>query len=97
MPAKSALPSFLPQGGKRRSGLSALQATTMPSVKGRFGSKVRAHSALESGLDTRDKATLAAVALLHLKRTAAIRAVEDHLIERVNGGYGYHAASPSWA
>jgi hypothetical protein len=32
------------------------------------------------------KPTLAAVALLHLKRTAAISAVESHLIERVNGG-----------
>jgi hypothetical protein len=53
-----------------------------------FGSEVRAHSALESGLDTRDKPTLAAVALLHLKRTAAIYEVEDHLIERVNGGFG---------
>jgi hypothetical protein len=40
------------------------------------------------GLDTRDKPTLAAVALLHLKRTAAISAVESHLIERVNGRFG---------
>ena len=57
-----------------------------------FGSEVRAHSALESGLDTGDKPTLAAVALLHLKRTAAISAVESHLIERVNGGFGPRAA-----
>jgi hypothetical protein len=28
------------------------------------------------------------VALLHLKRTAAISAMEGHLIERVNGGLG---------
>jgi hypothetical protein len=41
---------------------------------------------LESGLDTHDKPTFAAVALLHLKRMAAISAVESHLIERVNGG-----------
>jgi hypothetical protein len=34
------------------------------------------------------KPTLAAVALLHLKRTAAISAVESHLIERVNGRFG---------
>ena len=54
----------------------------------RLGSEVRAHSALESGLDTRDKPTLAAVALLHLKRTAAISAVGGHLIERVNGRFG---------
>jgi hypothetical protein len=54
----------------------------------RFGSEVRAHSALESGLDAHDKPTFAAVALLHLKRTAAICAVEGHLIERVNGRFG---------
>jgi hypothetical protein len=38
--------------------------------------------------DDRDKPTLAAVALLHLKRMAAISAVESHLIERVNGRFG---------
>jgi hypothetical protein len=32
------------------------------------------------------------VALLHLKRTAAISAVESHLIERVNGSYGPEVA-----
>jgi hypothetical protein len=32
------------------------------------------------------------VALLHLKRTAAISAVESHLIERVNGRFGPLAA-----
>jgi hypothetical protein len=30
--------------------------------------------------------------LLHLERMAAIRAVEDHPIERVNGGFGPEAA-----
>jgi hypothetical protein len=44
------------------------------------------------GLDTGDKPTLAAVPLLHLKRMAAIRAVEGHLIERVNGGLGPEVA-----
>jgi hypothetical protein len=58
----------------------------------RVGSKARAHSALESGLDTGDKPTLASVPLLHLKRTAAISAVEGHLNERVNGGLGPEAA-----
>jgi hypothetical protein len=38
--------------------------------------------------NTHDKPTLAAVALLHLKRTAAISAVGGHLIERVNGRFG---------
>jgi hypothetical protein len=52
-----------------------------------LGSEVRAHSALESGLDTRDKPTLAAAALLHLKRMAAICAADDHLIEQVNGRF----------
>ena len=32
------------------------------------------------------------MALLHLKRMAAIRAVEGHLIERVNGRFGPEAA-----
>jgi hypothetical protein len=31
------------------------------------------------------------VALLHLKRTAAICEVEDHLIDRVKGGFGPEA------
>jgi hypothetical protein len=41
--------------------------------------------------ETAPKPTLAAVALLHLKRMAAIRAVEGHLIERVNGRFGPEA------
>jgi hypothetical protein len=44
------------------------------------------HTAKTQSRHTRDKPTLAAVALLHLKRMAAISAVEDHPIERVNGG-----------
>jgi hypothetical protein len=46
-----------------------------------LGSEARVRCVLESGLDTRNKPTLAAVALLHFKRTAAICAVEGHLIE----------------
>ena len=38
-----------------------------------------------SDLECAAEPTLAAVALLHLERMAAIRAVEDHPIERVNG------------
>jgi hypothetical protein len=42
----------------------------------------------ETLMDIGDKPTLAAVALLHLKRTAAISAVEGHQIKRVNGRFG---------
>jgi len=42
--------------------------------------------AFVGGARAEGEPTLAAVVLLHLKRMAAIRAVEDHPIERVNGG-----------
>ena len=64
----------------------------MPSVKGRFGSGIRIQRAPGSGLECAAEPTLAVVALLHLKRTAAIGAVEGHLIERVNGGLGPEVA-----
>ncbi len=67
---------------------SALQTTTMPSVKGRFGSKSDLRHPSGLGLECAAEPTFAVVALLHLKRTAAISAVEGHLIERVNGGLG---------
>ena len=54
--------------------------------KGGFGSGIRAQRAPEPGLECAAEPTFAAVALLHLKRTAAICAVEGNLIERVNGG-----------
>jgi hypothetical protein len=60
--------------------------------KVRVGSGIRAQRQPNSGLDTHDKPTFAAVALLHLKRMAAIRAVEGHPIERVNGRFGPEAA-----
>jgi hypothetical protein len=70
----------------RRNHDAAAETAIRPKVS--FGSEARAHSALELGLDTGDEPTLAVVALLQLKRTTAISAVEGHLIERVNGGYG---------
>jgi topoisomerase IA-like protein len=73
-------------GGAAQGGAAGVNNIRFPYV--RLGSEVRAHRGLESGLDTRDKPTLAAVALLHLKRMAAIRAAEGHLIERVNGRFG---------
>jgi hypothetical protein len=51
------------------------------------GSGIRIQRAPDSGLECAAEPTFAIVALLHLKRTAAICTVEDHLIERVNGGY----------
>ncbi len=53
-----------------------------------FGSGIRFQRAPGSGLECAAEPTLAVVVLLHLKRTAAISAVEGHLIERVNGGLG---------
>jgi hypothetical protein len=53
-----------------------------------FGSGIGAQRQPDSGLECAAEPTLAAVALLHLKRTAAISAVEGHLIERVNGRFG---------
>ncbi len=59
----------------------------------RSGSGIRFQRAPGSGLECAAEPTLAVVALLHLKRTAAISAVECHLIERVNGGYGPNCTS----
>ena len=56
-----------------------------------FGSGIRIQRAPGSGLECAAEPTLAAVALLHFKRMAAICEVEDHLIERVNGGFGPRA------
>jgi hypothetical protein len=53
-----------------------------------FGSGIRIQRAPDSGLECAAEPTFATVALLHLKRTAAISAVEGHLIERVNGRFG---------
>jgi hypothetical protein len=50
-------------------------------VNVRVGSGIRAQRQPDSGLECAAEPTFAAVALLHLKRTAAIRAVEGHLIE----------------
>jgi hypothetical protein len=60
--------------------------------KGDFGSGIRAQRQPDSGLECAAEPTFAAVALLHLKRMAAICAAEDHLIERLNGGSGPEAA-----
>jgi hypothetical protein len=49
---------------------------------------LRIQRAPGSGLECAAEPTLVAVTLLRLKRTAAICEVEDHLIERVNGGFG---------
>jgi hypothetical protein len=57
-------------------------------VNDRIGSGIRAQRAPDSGLECAAEPTLAAVALLHLKRAAAISAVEGHLIERMNGRFG---------
>ncbi len=56
------------------------------------GSGIRIQRAPGSGLECAAEPTLAVMVLLHLKRTAAISAVEGHLIERVNGGLGPRAA-----
>ena len=53
-----------------------------------FGSGIRAQRQPDSGLECAAEPTFTAVALLHLKRMAAICLAEGHLIERVNGGLG---------
>jgi hypothetical protein len=59
---------------------------------GGIGSGIRAQRQPESGLECAAEPTFTAVALLHLKRMAAICVAEGHLIERVNGGLGPEAA-----
>ena len=59
-----------------------------PAPKVGSGSCADLHDPSAQRLECAAEPTFTAVALLHLKRMAAICVVDGHLIERVNGRFG---------